>query len=709
MLEILYTKSLEDFTKEDIHTVKNEAYSLYNEFIKQYEQQEVINVTALETFLIIMDDIYREGKHTTPLSDEEYDTLHSIYIDQTGHMIRQESHMEKVNEQSKLAHEYPQLKGTMEKVHYITKEERLADPNAIATHKSIMEWFESRMEKIKEMKRDPKEEIIISFFPKYDGVSIQLSLDESGKVTKAITRGDTDTGIGIDRTALFENVSMLNFIPHEYRGRKLGMKVECIMKMDVFEEYNEKFGDNKLINERSAVTSLTNSNTFTDVHAKYLSICPLMLEVDGKLVSYHCKSGEGAAMCPPFEFMNYYVKSGEFTSEYLPTYIRNGAMFIDNLPYQCDGIVIRFVQQDIMDYLGRNENKGTNNFEVAYKFPKPSNYTTLLDIEQDIGLMGKVSFTAKVEPFVFNNKTIKSVSLGSYDRFKELKLAKGDMVNVKYEIIPYLLIDKVCEDHRSGNEPIPVITHCPYCGEELEFNPEYMCVNTSCPSRVIGKIYNYCSKMGMEMIGEATIETLYHHGLVTSIQDLYTLHTKRDEFTSIDGLGDIMFSNMIEAINSASAPIDVIIGSIGIPGVGRKIFKKVLDIYHIDELLQLTPSDKSILCTVPGIKDTMAMRIINGITENRALIMFLLDTVTITDMKETEAVVVFTGFRNKLFEDYLNTKGVEVASSVTSKTNLVIADNPNKVSGKVAKAQQLGIPVIGVFDAYEKFGYKGSK
>ena len=68
---------------------------------------------------------------------------------------------------------------------------------------------------------------------------------------------------------------MLNFIPHEYRGHKLGMKVECIMKMDVFEEYNEKFGDNKLINERSAVTSLTNSNTFTDVHAKYLSILPI--------------------------------------------------------------------------------------------------------------------------------------------------------------------------------------------------------------------------------------------------------------------------------------------------------------------------------------------------------------------------------------------------------------------------------------------------
>ena len=61
MLEILYTKSLEDFTKEDIHTVKNESYSLYNEFIKQYEHHEVINVTALETFLIIMDDIYREG------------------------------------------------------------------------------------------------------------------------------------------------------------------------------------------------------------------------------------------------------------------------------------------------------------------------------------------------------------------------------------------------------------------------------------------------------------------------------------------------------------------------------------------------------------------------------------------------------------------------------------------------------------------------
>ena len=111
-------------------------------------------------------------------------------------------------------------------------------------------------------------------------------------------------------------------------------------------------------------------------------------------------------------------------------------------------------------------------------------------------------------------------------------------------------------------------------GEELEFNPEYMCVNTSCPSRVIGKIYNYCSKMGMEMIGEATIETLYHHGLVTSIQTYIRYTLNEMSLHLLMDLEMLCSPNMIEAINSASAPIDVIIGSIGIPGVGRKSLRR---------------------------------------------------------------------------------------------------------------------------------------
>ena len=704
MFEELYTMDPEDWTKEIREMITAHAVKIYKEFIQNYKDKTAVNVTALGNFLLMMDDIYRTGK-VTPLSDAEYDQLHEIYIELTGNMIHKDKHEEHSMERMKLEHDYPMLKGSMEKVHYITKEERLNDPNAIATHRSIMEWFEDRMEKIRGMKRDPKKEIIISFYPKYDGVSIQLSLDECGHVIKAVTRGDTDLGIGSDRTPLFQDVNLIHLVPKALKGQELGMKIECIMRKDKFPEYNEKFGDGKLINERSAITSLTNSVSFTDIHAQYMSICALMLQFGDQLIPYHSKCGEGMFACPPYEFEDFYVKAGDFTAEHLPVYIRRAKKFIDELPYECDGLVIRFTQQDIIDHLGRNESKGTNNFEVAYKFPKPSNYTTVLDVKQDIGLMGKVSFTAKVEPFEFNNKTIKSVSLGSYDRFNELRLAKGDMVNVKYEIIPYLLVDEHCEQHRSGNPRIEPITNCPYCGEPLVFNPEYMCGNTSCPSRMIGKIYNYCEKMNMENIGEATIEALYHAGIVKNIQDLYMLHTKRDEVINLEGFGETSFINMVESINNSSGTIDRVIGSIGIPSIGRKIFNKVLSIYHIHELLDISPGNESILCTIPGIKETTAKKIIDGIEENRDLIEFLLDHVKITKSKDVTLKVVFTGFRNKLFEEYLSSIGIEVANSVTGGVGLVIADNPTGNSGKIKKAHDHNIPVISVFEAYERFGF----
>lgn len=677
-------------------------YVLYTELVGKVERGEELSLTKkelddLKELLLSQDDLYRKGKLTL-LSDTEYDFLHSVYTELTGEMIHS-STREQSNE--KIEHDYPMLKGTMEKVHYVDIHDKENDPNSIATHKTMMNWIISNLTKLGSKDISHR----IGLFPKYDGVSIQLTVNKKGDIVKAVTRGDSELGLGEDRTALFENINILDFFPKALGKptENWGLKIECIMTKDNFKKYNEKYGDGKLINERSAITSLTNSTKFTSAHLKFITIEPLLVYYKGHFHSYDDADGDYG----PFKT---YVTNTEGLYE-LMTFIKNGVdEYIDSLDVCCDGVVIRFLDQETIDTLGRNEQKGVNNFEVAYKFPKPSNYTTLLDIEQDIGLMGKVSFTAKVQPFEYNNKTIKSVSLGSYDRFKELKLAKGDMVNVKYEIIPYLLIDAHTEKHRSGNPPIPAITHCPYCNEPLEFNPELSCVNLNCQSRVIGKIYNFCEKMNMKNIGESTIETLYHHRLLTSIEDLFTLHLKRDEVTSIEGFGDISFTNLIQSIHDAHGTISDIVGSIGIPSIGRKIFAKILSIYHIDELLQLTEENYTKLTSIPGIKEATARKVFDGIKLNRNLITFLLNTITIdTPKKQSDEVIVFTGFRNTLFKEFLESLGYEVADSISSKTTLVIAENPNSSSGKLKKARDKGIAIIDVFTAYDMFGYSDNK
>ena len=56
--------------------------------------------------------------------------------------------------------------------------------------------------------------------------------------------------------------------------------------------------------------------------------------------------------------------------------------------------------------------------------------------------------------------------------------------------------------------------------------------------------------------------------------------------------------------------------------------------------------------------------------------------------------VVFTGFRNKEWEAALTAAGVKTSTSVSSKTFLVVAANPDDTSGKLKKAVDLGVRIV---------------
>ena len=60
----------------------------------------------------------------------------------------------------------------------------------------------------------------------------------------------------------------------------------------------------------------------------------------------------------------------------------------------------------------------------------------------------------------------------------------------------------------------------------------------------------------------------------------------------------------------------------------------------------------------------------------------------------TNMTVVFTGFRNKEWEEMIESNGGNVTTSVSKKTSLVVALNPEDNTGKTAKANDLGVRVI---------------
>ena len=118
------------------------TYSYYHNLIMRYQTNPTLSseeIDELEVVLQSLDTLYINGMES-PLSDAEYDKIHAIYNDLTGKSITNKGEKGK----KKVKHDYPELKGTIQKVHYITESDK--GTNAIKTHASLEKWLESAFE-----------------------------------------------------------------------------------------------------------------------------------------------------------------------------------------------------------------------------------------------------------------------------------------------------------------------------------------------------------------------------------------------------------------------------------------------------------------------------------------------------------------------------------------------------------------------------------
>jgi NAD-dependent DNA ligase len=125
------------------------------------------------------------------------------------------------------------------------------------------------------------------------------------------------------------------------------------------------------------------------------------------------------------------------------------------------------------------------------------------------------------------------------------------------------------------------------------------------------------------------------------------------------------------------------------------IFQNDFQVHIIDKLSK-----------IKGLGEATIEKFVKGVTENIELLKFLISHVSIKKEKEVEVHAVFTGFRNPDLEAHLLKGGIAVDDSITKKTGFVIALNPEQSSSKIRKAKELGIPVISLTEAFERFNFK---
>jgi DNA ligase (NAD+) len=376
------------------------------------------------------------------------------------------------------------------------------------------------------------------------------------------------------------------------------------------------------------------------------------------------------------------------------------------LDYQVDGMVVKVNSLDLHDKLGSTSK--APRWTMSYKY-HPENATTRIEaIKVQVGKTGTLTPVAELSPVLLSGTTVSRASLHNFDEIERKDVRVGDYVVVQKagEIIPQVV--KVIKERRSGNEKqfdLPV--RCPACESAVVKEEVYLkCYNPLCSAQAKRRIIYFVSRnaMDIEGFGPALIEQLVDKKIIKDYADIYSL--KLDDLVSLERMGEKSAQNLIEAIKqSKGRDLHLLICALGIQNIGSHAAEVLAK--HFGTLDKLINASVEELEEIFDIGNIMAKSIIDffsnshikdvinklkaaGVNLNKVG----RETKTASDIDNKSFVVTGTlnGYTRKEIEEKIKNLGGKVSSSVSSKTDFLIAgESPGS---KLEKAKRLGTTVL---------------
>nr|WP_176420266.1 NAD-dependent DNA ligase LigA [Lutibacter flavus] len=566
----------------------------------------------------------------------------------------------------------------------------------------LQDW-EKRIKKILET-----EDVSYTCELKYDGASINLSY-ENGVLVSAVTRGDGFQGDEV--TANIKTIKSIPLVLKEAFLENFEIRGEIILPFDGFNKMNEEridIGEEPYKNPRNTASGSLKLQDSSEVAKRPLDCLLYHIVANKNPKATHFETLEKARELG-FKVPNAIEVCKSMEEVF--TFIENWNTKRFDLPYETDGVVVKvnsLAQQDELGYTAKSPR-----WAIAYKFKTEQESTVLNEITYQVGRTGAITPVANLEPVQLAGTTVKRASLHNADQIEKLDIRVGDTVFVEKggEIIPKVVgVD--LSKRPSNSEPTVYITHCPDCNTELvrkEGDAKHYCPNEyGCPTQITSRIQHFISRKAMDIdgIGAETIELLFKEGLVQNYADLYEL--KEEEIIPLERMAEKSAQNMIVGIEkSKKIPFEKVLFAIGIRFVGETVAKKLANHYkNIDALKQATFED---LVNVDEIGEKIAKSVLSffKIDLNNQLVERLKEYGLQLELSEesqegkTEILNgkifvvsgVFKIFNRNDLKKSIEDNGGKVASSISKKTNFIIAGD-NMGPSKLAKAESLEIPII---------------
>jgi DNA ligase (NAD+) len=590
----------------------------------------------------------------------------------------------------------------------------------------------------------PDNSIAFTAEPKIDGLSMSLRY-ENGRLVSAATRGDGTTGENV--TA---NVRTIKEIPQTLPADApaiVEVRGEVYMGKSDFLALNAQMvaeGRQTYVNPRNtAAGSLRQLDPAITASRKL----KFFAYAWGEMAEPNDLSKTQYDMVQTFKNWGFPVNplmKRLSSIEAIIEHYNDIGLKRPDLDYDIDGVVYKVDRLDLQQRLGFRSR--SPRWATAHKFPAEQAFTTVENIDIQVGRTGALTPVARLTPVTVGGVVVTNATLHNADyiegignggeriRQEDHDIRIGDTVIVQRagDVIPQVL-DVVMEKRSATAERYQFPKVCPVCGSHAvrernektgKLDSVTRCTGGFvCRAQAVEHLKHFVSRnaFDIEGLGSKQIDFFFEAEddrlWIKTAPDIFTLEKRQSEspltkLENIDGFGKVSVRKLYDAINDRrQVALHRLIYALGIRHVGETTAKLLARSYGsyaafadaMKAASDITSEAWSDLNTIDGIGDVVARAIVEFFKEprNMDVVSRLLDEVTPLDAEVPVAssspvagkTVVFTGSLEKMTRDEAKAMaerlGAKVAGSVSKKTDLLVA-GPGAGS-KLEKARELGV------------------
>ena len=539
--------------------------------------------------------------------------------------------------------------------------------------------------------------------PKVDGMAINL-LYEDGVLIKALTRGDGKIGEDVSN-----NIATIKAIPQRLHGitpHRVEVRGEVYIAKTDFVAINREqtaLGEEVFSNARNLASGSVKLLNIQEVQRRKLSFIAHGIGVFSAEIR---NLTQGRKWLQEQNFPVFPSLDTAETPEAVWHFIENFHTIAEHLPYQTDGVVVKVNDRATQEFLGATAK--SPRWAIAYKFKPETAETRLNNVTFQVGRTGVITPVAELEPVFLCGSRIARSTLHNFEEIARKDIRVGDTVILQKagEVIP-AIIGVNLQKRDATTTPIVPPKVCPVCGTPLykaENEVALRCTSLNCPEQLRLKITHFASKDAMDIagFGPKVVDILVKKGWLKNVADIFQLWHNRIEWMHLDGFGETLVDQLLEAIEQAKQrPLWRLIYALSIHGIGVESAKNLAEAFTcLDEIWQASYEE---LQAIPLVGEYTAKSIQQFYNNpvNRSVLTALSEVdFSLTNDKPTHTVwagksFVLTGTLHHMTRTEAKKNilalGGKISESVSAKTFAVIVGD--KPGDKLQKAIALKIPI----------------